>query len=324
MRNENTQLPSDQARDQARDQTRNDGQTRPENQRNDQAERFAQYDQRLFQVAEEKLKSAVSWESLPQLASELRAELSDLYLAFQQIIPEETRDASPELDRYAAYIDRTYFRLLRTVSNMNATARLCEPRSYVMEPWNIVDVVEAICEKSAEIAGYKNVDLRFEHNMSRHVILFDREAIETALFHLLSNALKFTRSGGEISVFLREAGDKLYLEVSDTGRGMTTQEREAVFERCLRWKQERTYPEKLSLGLSLCYAAIRNHGGAMMGLSRRGVGSMFILSMPNRVPTFMQTARQREAEPDDSGFDPVLLALADAAPVEAFSVQNRY
>ena len=322
MRNKNTQSFNNQDRDQERDQARNEGQTLPENQKN---EPFASCEQTLFQTAEEKLKSAVSWESLPKLATELRTELSDLYLAFQQIVPEETRDASPEIDRYAAYIDRTYFRLLRTVNNMSATARLCEPRLYEIEPWNIVDVMETICDRSAEIAGYKNVDLRFDHNMKNHVILFDRVAIETALYQMLSNALKFTRSGGQIRVFLRDAGDMLYLEVSDTGRGMTNQERETVFERCLTRETEKSpYPQKLSLGLPLCYEAAYNHGGTLMGVSKRGVGSMFILSMPNRIPTYMQTARQRKVEADDNGFDPVLLALADAAPLEAFSVQNRY
>ena len=289
---------------------------------------FAPYGQAsFFETAEEKLNSAVSSDSLPQLASELRAELSDLYLAFQRFVPEESRDACHELDMYAAHIDRTYFRLLRTVNNMNATANLRDPRSYRMEPWNIVDVVGIICDKSAEVAGYKNVDLRFLHHMDRHVILFDRSAIETALYQLLSNALRFTPSGGEIRVALHDAGDKLYLEVSDTGRGMSDQEREAVFQRCISWDQEQNSlsPAKLSLGLPLCHAAARNHGGTLMALSKRGIGSTFMISMPNRTPTYMQTARQRETmDFDDNGFDPVLLALADAAPVEAFSVRNRY
>ena len=320
MRNKNKRLPDDQAR--------NDGQTRPENQKNDRMNDFAPYGQAsFFETAEEKLNSAVSSDSLPQLASELRAELSDLYLAFQRFVPEESRDACHELDMYAAHIDRTYFRLLRTVNNMNATANLRDPRSYRMEPWNIVDVVGIICDKSAEVAGYKNVDLRFLHHMDRHVILFDRSAIETALYQLLSNALRFTPSGGEIRVALHDAGDKLYLEVSDTGRGMSDQEREAVFQRCISWDQEQNSlsPAKLSLGLPLCHAAARNHGGTLMALSRRGIGSTFMISMPNRTPTYMQTARQRETmDFDDNGFDPVLLALADAAPVEAFSVRNRY
>lgn len=320
MRNKNKRLPDDQAR--------NDGQTRPENQKNDRMSDFASYGQAsFFETAEEKLNSAVSSDSLPQLASELRAELSDLYLAFQRFVPEESRDACHELDMYAAHIDRTYFRLLRTVNNMNATANLRDPRSYRMEPWNIVDVVGIICDKSAEVAGYKNVDLRFMHHMDRHVILFDRSAIETALYQLLSNALRFTPSGGEIRVALHDAGDKLYLEVSDTGRGMSDQEREAVFQRCISWDQEQNSlsPAKLSLGLPLCHAAARNHGGTLMALSRRGIGSTFMLSIPNRAPTYMQTARQRETmDFDDNGFDPVLLALADAAPVEAFSVRNRY
>ena len=113
---------------------------------------------------------------------------------------------------------------------------------------------------------------------------------------------------------------------------MTNQEREAVFNRCLNWVQnqnnqdnQENHAGKLALGLPLCYAAARNHGGSLMAISRYKVGSMFIFSMPDRAPTYSQTARQRESFfYDDNGFDPVLLALSDAAPLEAFSVRNRY
>ncbi len=96
----------------------------------------------------------------------------------------------------------------------------------------------------------------------------------------LSNAFKFTFAG-EITVALRSDGERVEMEVRDTGTGIPQAELPRLFERFYRVQgsQGRTY-EGSGIGLSLVQDLVRLHGGEVRVTSQENQGSSFIVALP--------------------------------------------
>jgi heavy metal sensor kinase len=110
----------------------------------------------------------------------------------------------------------------------------------------------------------------------------DRVQIERMLSNLLSNALKFTPSGGAVRVILRHDTD-VELTVEDTGCGIPTASLPHIFDRFyrVRGKEDESTPEKgLGLGLSFVAWIVKAHGGEIQVESKPGAGSRFIVHLP--------------------------------------------
>lgn len=111
-------------------------------------------------------------------------------------------------------------------------------------------------------------------------VWLDREMWEKVVSNLMSNALKYTHTGG-ITVAVSESGDRAILEVIDTGIGIPDPELERVFDRFHRVEGAtgRTY-EGTGIGLSLVRDLVRLHGGDVQVLSEVGRGSTFRVEIP--------------------------------------------
>ena len=111
-------------------------------------------------------------------------------------------------------------------------------------------------------------------------VYVDREMWEKIVLNLMSNAFKFTFNG-EIRVALRESGDDIELEVSDTGTGIPESELPHLFERFHRVKgaRGRSY-EGSGIGLALVHELVKLHGGSVRVKSEVEKGTTFTVSIP--------------------------------------------
>lgn len=106
----------------------------------------------------------------------------------------------------------------------------------------------------------------------------DNEKLERVVFNLLSNALKFTPSGGEVKVICRIEPRDIMIEVSDTGIGMEKEETEKIFNRF--YQVDRPRPNGSGIGLSLTRAFVELMGGTITVESVKGKGSCFTVRLP--------------------------------------------
>ena len=111
-------------------------------------------------------------------------------------------------------------------------------------------------------------------------VYVDREMWEKIVFNLVSNAFKFTFEG-EITVSLKEEGDRVELSVSDTGTGIPEDEVQHLFERFHRVKgaRGRSY-EGSGIGLALVQELVKLHQGSVRVVSEVERGSTFTVSIP--------------------------------------------
>lgn len=112
-----------------------------------------------------------------------------------------------------------------------------------------------------------------------HEMIADQEKISRIVFNLLSNALKYTPAGGEIFVSLKDEGANLRLDVRDTGKGISQDEADQIFE---RFFQAKGAASGTGIGLALVKSFVELHHGEARVESEPGKGSDFIVLIPRK------------------------------------------
>lgn len=256
----------------------------------------------------------------PGIVSQLRSTLTSLHIAAAQLAPAAAREQDPALDLRAARVDQSYYQLLRLMNNLSLAAALADGQTFPSKNLDLVQTVSQICEQAGSLAEYRKLDLRFVCAVETLHCAVSRRVLEQILYHLLSNAFKFTPAGGTVTVSLRRIPGRVMLTVEDTGCGIPQERMDTLFHQDAPQDCPLPFPQGPGLGLLLCRRLARTQDGTLMAESTVGRGSRFILSLP-----------LRQGEPDISdipmdyagGFNPVLLALADAMPPEAFRLRDQ-
>jgi signal transduction histidine kinase len=109
-------------------------------------------------------------------------------------------------------------------------------------------------------------------------LLVDPDKLLLVLENLVGNALKFTESGGKVSVLVRPVDQTVEITVADTGIGLSSDEVEHVFDRYYRSSHPRGGS---GLGLSISRELVRLHGGDVALSSEMGKGSTFVVTLPS-------------------------------------------
>jgi PAS domain S-box-containing protein len=139
----------------------------------------------------------------------------------------------------------------------------------------------------------ENINLQMPHAKSKMItirnntktenlqVLADQKMIDTVLRNLISNAVKFTPSGGIIETEARMEQDAVEVCIQDNGVGMTPEEAEKIFDIGIKMKKSGTANEKgTGLGLTLAKEFIEKNNGTISVKSNKGKGSKFIIRLP--------------------------------------------
>ena len=109
-------------------------------------------------------------------------------------------------------------------------------------------------------------------------VLFDHRRVLQALSNLVGNAIKFTPSGGTVSLWVEAEEDEVVIAVRDTGIGIPAEYLPHLFDRY--WQGERQARGGAGLGLAIAKGIIEAHGGRIWVESTRGSGSTFRFALP--------------------------------------------
>ncbi len=155
-------------------------------------------------------------------------------------------------------------------------------------PGDIVKFIKEITLSFTDIAEGKGIGFAFDTEVDTLSTSFDHDKIERILFNLLSNAFKFTPSGGHVSVLLNmvrnnEITDHQLLEIKviDTGIGIPPEKHDKVFERFF----QHDVPESLlnqgsGIGLAIAREFVKMHNGEIRVESVPDHGSCFTIQLP--------------------------------------------
>jgi CheY-like chemotaxis protein len=161
----------------------------------------------------------------------------------------------------------------------------------------LAQAVAAAMELARPIAAAKGITLESDFAPGAGRLRGDPDRLQQVVSNLLSNALKFTRSGGRIDVTLRNVGAVTELAVIDTGQGIAPELLPHVFDRFRQGDNSTTrHTGGLGLGLALVREIVTLHGGTVSAHSAGiGQGARFIATFPARQPWRSETAADEDS-----------------------------
>lgn len=148
-------------------------------------------------------------------------------------------------------------------------------------PTDLAALVERVTEAFQVQAAERHITLVCGHGATVPTLPLDPHRIDQVLRNLISNALRYSPAGAQVTVTLTRDGQAARVEVADTGPGIPPDAVEHVFERFWRADKSRSR-ESGGAGLGLAIAAqwVRAHGGQIGVSSQVGRGSTFWFTLP--------------------------------------------
>ncbi len=169
-------------------------------------------------------------------------------------------------------------RLLRI---LNSTLEIAEAQAGAaqlsLEEIDLAGLVGEARDLFTTLAEDARIVLEFDAPGPR-VVRADRSRVQRIVANMLDNALKYTPSGGRVTMTVRDEGRWVFVDVKDTGIGVSAADLPRIFERFYRGDGSRT-GHGSGLGLSLARAFARAHGGDLTAVSTLGSGSVFTLQL---------------------------------------------
>lgn len=157
------------------------------------------------------------------------------------------------------------------------------------ETLDLNDLINQSKSLLAKTAETKNIAIQTKEYYNIAVNA-DRNSINTVIRNLISNAIKFTPSGGEIKIDARESSNMVMISVQDNGVGISEDVIDRLFRIDKKHTTNGTSNEKgTGLGLILCKEFIEKNGGTIAVESQEGKGSVFTFTLPKAQSTQYQT-----------------------------------
>jgi signal transduction histidine kinase len=226
--------------------------------------------------------SAMKNEFVSNVSHELRTPLASIRVFGELMRHGRVHDAT-KVAEYGAHIEAESRRLTQLINNILDFSHIESGRKiYSFEP---VDL-ERLLAGSLEVyqVRLRNNDLQLEYDGPDEPLpdlQIDGNAMDRAISNLLDNAVKYSTSGGRITVRLAREGDEAIVSVADEGIGIPADEQERVFDRFHRVSTGLVHDVKgTGLGLSLVRHIVHANGGRVTLESELGKGSTFTIHLP--------------------------------------------
>ena len=165
---------------------------------------------------------------------------------------------------------------------INTMLEISETEAGVAEPAkkevDMAKVIWGACDLFRPIAENKGIRLIFEAHNSAFVS-GDIHGLQRMIVNILENAIKYTDTGGTVSISLHNDNGQIVIAIHDTGIGISEEDLPRIFKRLYRCDSSRSQ-SGFGLGLTLAMAVARAHGGEIIAASRPGEGSIFTVMLP--------------------------------------------
>nr|WP_255459675.1 HAMP domain-containing sensor histidine kinase [Micrococcus sp. TA1] len=212
---------------------------------------------------------------LADISHELRTPLTSI-IGFLDLAVEDNQDET--IIGYLNTSQRNADRLLTLVNDLLQTA--AGGTAVTPEPTDLARLVRHSAE-SAQIQA-DNAGITLQVRAPDTLIMqADPVKMNQVADNLISNAIKYTPTGGTVTVSAAPAGDCAELIVTDTGIGISAEEQQKLFTNFYRTEHvRRAAIPGTGLGLAITRGLVRAHGGEITVTSEKGTGSTFTVSLP--------------------------------------------
>jgi PAS domain S-box-containing protein len=224
-------------------------------------------------------------EFLSHVSHELRTPLTAIYFFTTNVLDGVFGDLTPEQHRHLALALDNITQLKDMVSDLLDITRVeTHKLGLARQSTTLVKVISEALSTCRTNAAAKNISLHADCAANLPLVWADPARVRQILTNLVDNGVKFTPDSGTISVkakFFGEDHDFVCVSVSDSGCGISTENREVIFDRLAQVKDSGQVSRSgLGLGLFISRELVSRHGGRIWLDSRPENGTTFYFTLP--------------------------------------------
>ncbi|MGA9750805.1 MAG: sensor histidine kinase KdpD [Acidobacteriota bacterium] len=245
--------------------------------------------QSQIEVESERLRSsllsAVSHDFRTPLASILGASTT---LLGADLAGGDTRELVETIHEEAEHLHRL-------ITNLLAVTRLESGKVDLHMEWQpLEEVVGAALGRLRDGLGGRPLVLDIPEDLP--AVAIDAPLVEQVFINILENAAKYTPGGNPVEIHARGAGEVVEVQIADRGPGLPEEAVEKIFDKFYRASESRP---GAGLGLAICQAIVRAHGGTIRAANRPGGGALFIFTLPVAPPIPEEARAGRAAKAEE-------------------------
>lgn len=242
---------------------------------NHQKERIESINESLVELNEEKN------DLIGIVAHDLKSPLNQIS-GILEIMKLTTKDQPEEQKSYTTKIEQSTNRLKRMVTKiLDVSAIEAKTLNIKLEKINITELLDEIVNRFNEMAAKKNITISKEFGANITTIESDAGYISEVLENLMSNAVKYSPLGKQVTIKLNNRGQLVRIEFIDQGQGISPKEMKHLFGKYHKLSPRPTAGEdSTGLGLSIVKKYVLALNGKVWCESEEGKGSDFIVELP--------------------------------------------
>lgn len=189
-----------------------------------------------------------------------------------------------ELRQPISNMEHSTNRMLRLINQLLEFRKMQNNKlQLALEETDVVAFVQDIFHHFTDLAQNKRVSYTFVSSSKKFLMPVDRQHLDKIVHNLLSNALKYTPSGGSVAVSVKNGKGELIISVKDTGVGIPKEKQPELFH---RFMQSTFSADSIGIGLHLTKALVERHHGQIQFKENSPTGSVFTVSLPTDMSVY--------------------------------------
>ena len=237
----------------------------------------------IHDITREKMVERIKTEFVSISAHQLRTPLSAIKWTLRMILDGDLGEISKEQKEF---LERTYAsneRMISLINDLLDVTRIEEGRYiYKLIPTDMHALVESLVNSYKEVSEKKKIKIDLKKPDGQlPKVMTDEEKIRLSIQNLIDNALRYTPSGGQVTVWAEKKRGEVTIAVKDTGVGIPKDQQARLFSKFFRGANVvRMDTEGTGLGLFITKNIVEAHGGKISFESEEGKGTTFYISLP--------------------------------------------
>lgn len=220
-------------------------------------------------------------ELIANVSHDLRTPISIIHGYAETLLIKTNTLSRDDQKRYLNTIYESVQKLERLVNELFELSKLeADQVKPTKEPFFISELVSDISSKYQLIAKDKSITLNTDLSKESQRVFADVSLIERVMQNLIDNALKFTPSGGRVTIETTRAQRGIKVSVSDSGFGIAEEEKELVFGRYYKGHNFTKHKKNTGLGLAIAKKILDLHETSLVLNSRINEGTSFAFELP--------------------------------------------